>query len=151
MKRVLLSLIITLVCSIGLFATNILSAKSASMEGPTGMSFNAEMSRSLGMDVFVSHDQSTAFAIDDDTLGKDATVKSLFTDLAKRMNINTATFKTVKTNGGTLYTAHTDSGERTIGMLAVPNSNKVIVIFVMGAIPVDEAIAYMKTLKPSTR
>jgi hypothetical protein len=151
MKRFLLSLFITLACTIGVFATNILTAKNVSMEGPTGMSYNAEMSHNLGMDVFVSHDQSTAFAIGDDTLPRNGSASAMMTDLAKRMNINSATIKSSKISGGTLLTAHTDSGERTVGIFSSTNSNKVIVILIMGAIPVNEAIAYMKTLKPTVR
>jgi hypothetical protein len=151
MKKILLSLFFAAICAMSMNAANILSAKSAKMEGPASMSYNADMSHNLGMDVFVSHDQTTAIAIGSDNLAKGSTPKAFISDMAKSMNINTATIRSLKLNNGTLVTAHTDSGERTIGVFNSQGSNKLVVILFMGAIPVNEAISYMKTIQPLAR
>jgi hypothetical protein len=151
MKKFLLSLFFAVLCSMSVSAANILTAKSATMEGPTGMSYNAEMSHNLGMDVFVSHDQTTAIAIGSDKLTKGATTKTFISDMAKSMNINTATIQSHKISNGTLATAHTNSGERTIGVYNSHGSSKVVVVLFMGAIPINEAISYLKTIQPSSR
>jgi hypothetical protein len=147
MKKLILSLLIALVGTIGASAAKVLKAYCATMNGPDNMSYMDKISNG-GQSVFVSTDNKIVFAISRvSDLPNDQIVDEI-KEQAETGKDATLQSKTVKRGDETIIVVGGEKDKQICYLGLYTKNEQEILVIERGSITIDEFMGYMKTLKP---